>query len=86
MERRDEDDSLWIYVIDKGEKIPIRQVWILHYGGNVEGASLKQKMRDAWVGCYSATPMGDGERAALDVQFSAFELVIKVPRQMQVRI
>lgn len=52
IERQDEDDTFWVYVVDsEGKKLPIREVtWVL---SDVDGKGVD---REAWVGVYAATP------------------------------
>jgi regulation of enolase protein 1 (concanavalin A-like superfamily) len=86
MERKDDDDTLWIYVLhqdgDGGEekRIPVREVtWALSEGEKMDG--VEKMMREVWVGVYAATPTAEDGRT-LEVKFTGFELVVMRPEQM----
>jgi uncharacterized protein len=68
MERKAKDDTLWIYVIDGQNKIPIREVtWAL----SEPGTDI------CWIGVYAATPTIAGEETAdhsLKVKFEGWQL------------
>jgi len=61
MERNPEEGTLWIYAVDGGKRIPLREVtWI-----------LSEKEQDIWVGVYAAKPNEGGD---LVVEFKDWEL------------
>jgi regulation of enolase protein 1 (concanavalin A-like superfamily) len=68
MERKAKDDTLWIYVIDGQNKIPIREVtWALSEPGTDV----------CWIGVYAATPTTAREGTvnnSLNVKFEGWEL------------
>lgn len=48
---REEDNSLWIYLVQGVQKSPIREVtWVFE----------EDNVQDCWVGVYAARPFGDG--------------------------
>jgi uncharacterized protein len=70
IERKEGDDTFWVYVLDGEKKSPVREVtWVLSEKGE-EGSD-----REAWVGVYAATPTGmeEGSRAELEVRFEGLE-------------
>jgi regulation of enolase protein 1 (concanavalin A-like superfamily) len=71
MERKEKDDTLWIYVIDGEIKVPIREVtW-----------ALSEPAADVcWVGVYAATPTvggPDSRSEPLNVTFKGWELEVR---------
>ena len=68
IERKEKDDTLWIYVIDGQTKVPIREVtWVLS----------EPDAEVCWVGVYAATPTiggPDDESKPLTVKFEGWEL------------
>ncbi|RFU25932.1 hypothetical protein B7463_g10399, partial [Scytalidium lignicola] len=69
-ERREKDDTLWVYVIEGGERAPAREVtWALaEFGGEGE-------QQECWVGVYAAKPTADQEEQ-LVVGFKDFEVEV----------
>ena len=71
IERKEGDDTLWIYIIDGEKKIPIREVtWALS----------EANVADCWVGVYAAAPTiakAENEKGALSVKFEGWELELK---------
>lgn len=68
MERKKDDDTLWIFIIDGEKKIPIREItWALS----------ESTVQDCWVGVYAATPTVTKENGALDVQFEGWDLEVR---------
>ena len=67
MEKNEQEGTLWIYVVGKGKKVPIREVtW-----------ALQEKGDEVWVGVYAARPTVSEkgtEEQPLVVQFEDFEL------------
>ena len=70
IERKEKDDTLWIYVIDGQTKVPIREVtWVLS----------EPDAEVCWVGVYAATPTiggPDDESKPLNVKFEGWELEV----------
>lgn len=72
MERHEVEGTLWIYVLDKGGRVPLREcTWILSSQGHGGGQERK-----AWVGVYAATPIVEGRGAedGLEVEFRDWQL------------
>jgi regulation of enolase protein 1 (concanavalin A-like superfamily) len=68
MERKKDDDTLWIFIVDGQTRIPIREItWALS----------ETSVQDCWVGVYAATPTVTEENGALDVQFEGWELEVR---------
>ena len=60
---REDDGSLWVYVIEGVERKPIREVtWVFE---DVEPKENGEK--ECWVGAYAAKPSKEGE--GLEVKF-----------------
>lgn len=60
---KEDDGSLWVYVIEGVERRPIREVtWVF-----ADGEDGAQGERECWVGAYAAKPSDQGQ--ALEVSF-----------------
>lgn len=70
LERKEKDDTLWIYVIDGQTKVPIREVtWVLS----------EPDPEVCWIGVYAARPTiggPDDETKPLNVKFEGWELEV----------
>ncbi|KAH7409758.1 hypothetical protein BKA64DRAFT_732341 [Cadophora sp. MPI-SDFR-AT-0126] len=75
MEQREIDDTLWVYVVEGGQRSGIREVtWLLSLAKDKD---RKPREREAWVGVYAATPTIREGRKPLDVRFGGFEVVLR---------
>lgn len=64
-----EADTIWVYVVVKGKRQPLREIKWANLEGRAQGAEL-------WVGVYGAkpTPEASDAKAQIDVTFEDLKI------------